>query len=178
MIGEELGEDVIGEELPQVQAILQKEADKLGSVLYKSCKHDFLKVSRLRRKSRERMHTLNPTKEARHFLSQLTSHFHPQSNRIISFSFSSALEIKFIFSVVTQCWILAQVLRQEKEAVWWDLKSARHGLGWDLALCYGKVETMTPCRDDIDQELIPMSCTEALALLGDRELAIQLTPFL
>ena len=57
MIGEELREDIIGEELPQVQAILQKEADKLGSVLYKSCKHDFLKVSRLRRKSTERGRT-------------------------------------------------------------------------------------------------------------------------
>lgn len=57
VIGEELREDVIGEELPQVQAILQKEADKLGSVLYKSCKHDFLKVSRLRRKSTERGRT-------------------------------------------------------------------------------------------------------------------------
>ena len=145
VIGEELREDVVGEELPQVQAILQKEADKLGSVLYKSCKHDFLKVSGLRRKSRERTHTLNPIKEASHFLPQLTSHFQPQSNRIIRFSFSSALEIKFIFSVVTQCWILAQALRQEKEAAWWDLNSARRGFGWDLALCYGKVETMAPC---------------------------------
>ena len=32
--------------------------------------------------------------------------------------------------------------------------------------------------DDIDQELIPMSRTEALTLLRGRELAIQLTPFL
>lgn len=101
VIGEELCEDVVGEELPQVQAILQKEADKLGSVLYKSCKHHFLKVSSLRRKSRERTHTLNPIKAARHLLSQLTSHFQPQSNRIISFLFSSALGIKFVFSVVT-----------------------------------------------------------------------------
>lgn len=88
------------------------------------------------------------------------------------------MEIKFIFSVVTQCWILAQALRQEKEAAWWDLKSARRGFGWDLALCYGKVQTMAPYRGDIDQELIPMSRTEALALLGGREPAIQLTPLL
>lgn len=45
MVGEELGQDVVGEELAQVQAILQKEADKLGSVLDERRKHDFLKVS-------------------------------------------------------------------------------------------------------------------------------------
>lgn len=47
VVREEFGEDVVGEKLPQVQTILQKEADKLGSVLYESRKHDFLKVSRL-----------------------------------------------------------------------------------------------------------------------------------
>lgn len=57
MVGEELGQDVVGEELAQVQAILQKEADELGSVLDERRKHDFLKVSRLRRKGRERPHT-------------------------------------------------------------------------------------------------------------------------
>lgn len=60
VVGEELSEDIVGEKLPQVQAILQKEADKLGSVLYESCKHDFLKVSRLRRKNRDS--TNNTTK--------------------------------------------------------------------------------------------------------------------
>ena len=62
---------------------------------------------------------------------------------------------------------------------WRDLKPARPGLGWDLASCNCKVEITTPCRDDIDKELIPMSgIEEALALSWGRELAIQLTPFL
>lgn len=52
VVGEEFSEDVIGEKLPQVQPILQKEADELGSVLYESRKHDFLKVSRLQRKQK------------------------------------------------------------------------------------------------------------------------------
>ena len=50
VVGEELSEDVVGEKLPQVQTVLQEEADELGSVLYESRKHDLLKVSRLRRK--------------------------------------------------------------------------------------------------------------------------------
>lgn len=50
--GEELREDVVGEKLLQVQAVLQEEADKLGPVLYERREHDFLQVSRLKRKSR------------------------------------------------------------------------------------------------------------------------------
>lgn len=53
VVGEEFSEDVIGEKLPQVQSVLQKEADKLGSVLYKRREHDFLKVCRLWRKPRD-----------------------------------------------------------------------------------------------------------------------------
>lgn len=92
VIGEELGEDVIGEELLQVQAILQKEADKLGSVLYESHKHDFLKVSRLRRKSRERMHSLNPIKKTRHLLSQTHRIFNHEVNKIYLFSCNTILD--------------------------------------------------------------------------------------
>lgn len=43
--GEELREDVVGEKLLQVQAVLQEEADKLGPVLYEGREHDFLQVS-------------------------------------------------------------------------------------------------------------------------------------
>ena len=60
VVGEELGEDVTGEEPPQVQAVLQKQADELGSVLYESHKHDFPQVGRLRRESRERAQALGP----------------------------------------------------------------------------------------------------------------------
>lgn len=47
VVGEELCEDVIGEKLAQVQAILQEEADKLGSVFDERHEHDFLQVRRL-----------------------------------------------------------------------------------------------------------------------------------
>lgn len=55
VVGKELGEDVIGEKLLQVQAVLQEEADKLGPVLYESREHDFLKVCRLRRENRAKI---------------------------------------------------------------------------------------------------------------------------
>lgn len=64
MIGEELGEDVASEKLPQVQAVLQEKADKLGPVLYESHEHDLPKVGGLRRESRESTHALGPGKEA------------------------------------------------------------------------------------------------------------------
>lgn len=53
VVGEELGEHVVGEKLAQVQAVLQEEADELGSVLDEGREHDFLQVGGLRRKSRE-----------------------------------------------------------------------------------------------------------------------------
>lgn len=73
VVGEEFSEDVVGEELAQVQAVLQEEADELGSVLYESREHDFLKVSGLRRKSREGTHTPRPVKgtQAVFFLSHV-----------------------------------------------------------------------------------------------------------
>lgn len=86
VVGEKLCEDVVGEKLPQVQAILQKEADELGSVLDESHKHDFLEVSRLRRKSRKSTHTRSPIMETQAFSFSATSCFQPQSNSIFNFS--------------------------------------------------------------------------------------------
>lgn len=80
VVGEKLREDVVGEKLAQVQAVLQKEADELGSVLDESHKHDFLKVRRLRTESRKDTHTGRPTMETQGFSFPATSCFPPQSN--------------------------------------------------------------------------------------------------
>lgn len=82
VVGEELREDVVGEELAQVQAVLQKEADELGSVLDESREHDFLKVSRLRRKRRDSTHTLTPMRKKTQVSFSATSHFQPRRRTV------------------------------------------------------------------------------------------------
>lgn len=79
--GEELGEDVVGEELLQVQAVLQKEADKFGPVLDESREHDFLKVRGLRRK--QKAHSPLPSKreDAGERPTSATSFFQLQSKK-------------------------------------------------------------------------------------------------
>jgi hypothetical protein len=117
--GEELGEDIIGEELLKVQAILQKEADKLGSVFYECCEHNFLKVSRLRRKSRKKNHILSPIEKIQGDLfSQKRCSFH-QRVMLSSASLSILFENKIYVSVLAQHWIIVQT--SNGEAAWWGL---------------------------------------------------------